>query len=388
MPEPFNKRVALPHAFQSFVMGGFEGSTLQFHDGRRIDAIAESHHDVHCEADYRLLTKQGIQTVRDALRWHRIESKPGVYDWSEFRAMISASQRAGVQVIWDLCHFGVPDHIDVFAAEFPEQFADFAAAAGSVLAEQSSVAPWWCPINEISYWAHAAGADGFMHPSRVGAASTLKLQLVNAWLLAAARLKSIDARAQFVATDPLIHVTHMGGSESQATCDNEASLESFDQLLGHGLFAVGHPDSVDVIGVNFYSQNQWRVEDGQPVGLGMGGYRPLHLLLLDIWERYQRPILISETGAEAESGPAWLRHVSSEVAIARTKGVPIVGICLYPVMDYSAWVDGRHCRTGLIERAGSERTVCPDMADAVATTRREQSGHFVSYAPAGLRLVP
>lgn len=370
-------------------MGGFEGSTLQFHDRRRIDPIAETRHDIECEADYRILARHGIHTVRDALRWHQIEPIPGVFDWTDFRSMIRAAQRANVQVLWDLCHFGVPDYIDIFAPEFPWQFAKFAAAAGRVLAENSESAPWWCPINEISFWAHAAGTDGFMHPSRAGSAAALKDQLVKAWVLAAQELKSIDSRARFMATDPLIHVAHRGDHEEAALLHCESSFEAFDQLTGRGTFDPVQQDNVDVIGVNFYPHNQWCVEDHQPVGLGMNGYRPLHLLLRDVWRRYQLPILISETGAEAESGPAWLRHVSSEVAIARAAGIPILGICIYPIMDYPAWVDARHCRTGLIQSVGHQRRVCPDMANAVDAAQKEHKSRVVySQCETTLQLVP
>ena len=29
-------------------------------------------------------------------------------------------------------------------------------------------------------------------------------------------------------------------------------------------------------------------------------------------------------------------------------GVPVEGVCLYPVMDYPGWRNQRHCRCGLI----------------------------------------
>ena len=34
---------------------------------------------------------------------------------------------------------------------------------------------------------------------------------------------------------------------------------------------------------------------------------------------------------------------------ALREGLPILGVCLYPAMDYPGWDDGRHCRCGLIE---------------------------------------
>lgn len=360
--------------FDSWFMGGFEGSPLQFHDDRRIDPIAASGHDVHCEADYQLLSEHGIRTVRDALRWHRIERRPAEYGWGEFEDALHAADVAGTQVIWDLCHFGVPDHTDIMRDDFPQTFAAFAEAAARVHRRETVAAPWWCPINEISFWAHASGADGFMHPSRPGEAAHIKRQLVSAALLAGERLRAVDARARTIATDPLIHVTDAGGSRGRAEAQCADALEAFDMLLGRRAPELGgHSGSIDALGVNFYPHNQWRAENAEPVGFGMLGYRPLHLLLEGVWTRYGIPLLISETGAEGESGPAWLRHVCAEVEAAERRGVSVLGVCIYPVMDYPAWVDDRHCRTGLIQRTDEGRVVCPDMGARSVIYRKYSS---------------
>jgi hypothetical protein len=87
--------------FQSFFMGGFECATHRRRDGRRLDLIKATHHDVNAAADYRMLADHGICTVRDGPRWHLIESSPGHYDWSSFLPMLRATQETGTQVIWD-----------------------------------------------------------------------------------------------------------------------------------------------------------------------------------------------------------------------------------------------------------------------------------------------
>jgi hypothetical protein len=60
--------------------------------------------------------------------------------------------------------------------------------------------------------------------------------------------------------------------------------------------------------------------------------------------------LITETGAEGEAAFGWLGYIA-EVRQARRLGGPVVEVCLYPVMDYPAWDDERHCGCGLIEVA-------------------------------------
>ena len=132
-------------------MGGFEGSDFAFWDGRRIDCVASTRHAVSYLADYRLLSDCGIATVRDSFRWPHTEAAPGIFDWSSVRAMLTSARKAQVQGIWDLCHFGVPAHVDVCTADFPARLANFAFEAALFAKSMGLLGQWWCPVNEISY---------------------------------------------------------------------------------------------------------------------------------------------------------------------------------------------------------------------------------------------
>ena len=79
-------------------------------------------------------------------------------------------------------------------------------------------------------------------------------------------------------------------------------------------------------------------------------------MLTEVHARYGRPLLISETGAESANGPGWLHYLCGEVRTAMRHGVPVEGVCIYPVMDYPGWVDGRHCPSGLIRLDSGYRT--------------------------------
>src|SRR3954452_17599949 len=93
--------------FQSWFIGGFECSTHRRRDGRRLDLLASTCHDVNVAADYRMLADRGIRTVRDGVRWHLIETSPGHYGW--------------------------PDDIDVWSPAFVDRFAAFARALARVV---------------------------------------------------------------------------------------------------------------------------------------------------------------------------------------------------------------------------------------------------------------
>jgi hypothetical protein len=355
----------------SFFLGGFECSSHRRRDGTRLDLLASTRHDELAEADYRQLRQQKIHTVRDGLRWHLIETRPGHYDWSSFLPMLRASVDVGTQVIWDLCHYGWPDDIDIWSADFPRRFSQFAGAAAAVVRRETDAAPYYCPINEISYWAWAGGDAGRINPCSLGRAAELKRQLVRAAVLAMNAIRAVDPRARFMTAEPSIHVTCGSGEPDEIAAAENYRLSQFettDMLSGRrdpGL--GGGPQYLDIVGVNFYPDNQWYF-GGQTIPFGHHAYRPFADMLQEVHQRYGRPIVVSETGAEGAAKSSWLHYVGAEVEEARRRGASVEGICLYPVLDYPGWENGRLCKVGLLGPAdpSGTRALCRRTADEIA----------------------
>ncbi len=361
-------------SFQSFFMGGFECATHRRRDGRQIDVLTSTGHAAQAAQDYRLLAEAGILTVRDGLRWHLIESAPGVWDWSSLLPMLDASIATGTQVIWDLCHWGVPKGLDPFTPEFITRFAAFAGAAARVISDRmgglDGPVPCFCPINEISFWAWVGGDVKAFAPHREGMGPELKRQLAAASIAGIRAVRAVDPRARFVQAEPIIDIVpkwrdikrhpHIVDDTRNHTA---AQYEAWDMIRGDRDPELGgSPEMLDLVGVNYYWNNQW-IHGGDRKPLGHPDHRPLHIMLEDLWRRYDRPILITETGAESGAQVGWLGYIASEVRQARRNGVPILGICLYPVMDYPGWDDERHCRCGLLEVDDEwrERTLRADL---------------------------
>jgi hypothetical protein len=112
--------------FRSFFLGGFECSTHRLRQGKRLDLIAATRHDSFCEADYARLREIGISSARDGVRWHLIETSPYRYDFGSLIPMLRAARNTGLQVIWDVFHYGWPDDLDIFSPEFLRRFGVFA----------------------------------------------------------------------------------------------------------------------------------------------------------------------------------------------------------------------------------------------------------------------
>src|SRR5262249_13029109 len=120
----------------SFFGGGFECSTHKRRSGKRLDLIAATKHDQFALQDYQRLREQGLRAAREGVRWHLVEVKPGRYDFSSVLPIVRAAYATETQVIWDLCHFGWPDYLDVFKPEFVESLASFGAAFANWLANE------------------------------------------------------------------------------------------------------------------------------------------------------------------------------------------------------------------------------------------------------------
>jgi beta-glucosidase/6-phospho-beta-glucosidase/beta-galactosidase len=373
MPRP-EKSHRLP-LFGSYFLGGFECSSHRRPDGSRLDLLAATGHDRLFRDDYEGLAQHGIHAVRDGLRWHLIETAPGRYDWSSFLPMLSAARDAGIQPIWDLCHYGWPDDIDIWSPAFVDRFAQFAAAAARLIKNETDDVPYFCSINELSFWAWAGGEVGRFNPCAHGRGAELKRQLVRASIAGIDAVRSVEPRARFITAEPLIYVDPGLGDAEHAKAAEVYRLsqyEALDMLVGTLEPELGgSADHLDIVGINFYPDNQW-YHHGPTIPFGHHAYRPLSQMLVETYDRYRRPLLIAETGAEGSPRAAWLHYVCSEVEAALQLGVPVEGVCLYPILDYPGWDNGRTCHVGLFSNPGEDggRNVCRAFAREL---RRQQS---------------
>lgn len=367
-----------PGLFRSFLMGGFECSSHRRGDRRRLDLLEATGHDAHVLTDYRTLARHGIRTVRDGLRWHRIETAPGRYDWSSLLPMLQAARATGTEVIWDLCHYGWPDDLDIWSPAFPDRFAAFARAAAQVIGGETEGAPSYVPVNEISFFAWGGGSVAYINPFAEDRGDELKLVLARAALAAIDAVRAVDPRARIVSAEPAIHVVPRSGRPKDLAAARDytaAQFQALDLLLGRLRPDLGGAeDRVDLVGLNVYVHNQW-MDGDLPLPLDHPSYRPLRETLSETYRRYGRPVLVAETGIEGDTRAPWLRVVATEVAAAQQAGVPVGGLCLYPVTDYPGWVDERHCPTGLLGYPGprGDRPEYEPLAEELSGLRREMT---------------
>ena len=334
--------------FRSFWMAGFEASSHINRAGARLDMIAATQHDLNAAEDYARVRQLGIRTVRDGVRWHLID-RGSHYDFSSLAPMAEAANRQGVQVIWDLCHYGWPDGVDLFSAAFINRFARFCGAVARLMRGLTDQPAVYVPINEISFFTWAVSTRGIFFPYELGRSGELKRHLVQAAIAGMEAIWAVEPRARMAHVDPVFNVVPPRDRPDLgplASAETGSQWEGWDLLSGRKEPHLGgHPRYLDLFGVNYDSGNQWEVGEN---ALDWDEPRPderrvpFWHLLRRVHERYGRPMFVAETGHFGKGRVGWVREIGDQVRQAQAMGLPVKGVCLYPALDRPDWDDDSH----------------------------------------------
>ncbi len=340
--------------FRTFLQAGFECSTHKQGTGRRLDLLASTKHDLLAYEDYKRLQSFGISTVRVGARWHLIEEVPGEYNFHSLGMLFDAAEKTGTEILLDLLHFGWPEHVDVFSPSFAGAFQRFVHQVTRFVKERGTCCLKFAPVNEISFLSWAGGDVGAINPHTIGRGAELKRNLIRAATAASDILLNELDGARLIWPEPVIHIVgrpSIPGDDFEAERYSLAQYEAWDMVSGRVAPELGgKPEYLDIIGVNFYDRNQW-FHHGQTLTRNDPGYRPFCDILEEVWNRYRRPMFVSETGTEDDARAEWFNYVCDEVVAAHRLHIPVHGICLYPITNHPGWDDDRHCCNGLFDYA-------------------------------------
>jgi len=369
--------------FKSFWQAGYECSTHTLKTGKRLDLVGSTRHDVFAGRDFARLKDVGILTAREGLRWHLIETQAGKYDFSAELPILEAAQRQGIQIIWDVFHFGWPSGLDIFAPEWVERFAGLASAFGRVLRSEMTETAFVAPVNEMSFFAWAGGDTQYLNPFATGRGGELKRQLVRGAVKASDAIRAEIPEVRLVSPEPVIHIVgdpNRPDDVLQAAQYESSMFEAWDMLSGRVQPELGGKESyLDVIGINYYDRNQWW-NYGKTIHRNEPEYRPFREILAEVHARYRRPMFVSETGTENEDRPYWLAYIAEEVWGAFRAGVPMEGICLYPILNHPGWDDDRHCFNGLWDYAqpNGDREIYKPLAEELKRQKYFEREYYES----------
>jgi len=328
-------------------MGGFEACHALNEHRVRIDMIGVTRHDVLCREDYKMLKANGIYTIREGLGWYEIDKGTDEYHFGRFETMMRIAQEEGMEVIWSLNHFDFPDYLDVFSDQYALRFTQYAVAAARKLREYTDGVLYINPFNEISFGVWICADLGVWAPHTHGRAMELKIQVVRGAIQAMRAIRAIDNNVQFIQVDPIMvrmaeagapdHVHHFANGWHNVVC------QAWDMIIGRAFPELGgSPDLMDIVGINYYVTNQEIIRKHPPhpsVQLPMySRFRiPFVNMIQSVYDRYHKPIIISETGCYGNLRVPWWRRTLRDVDAALARGIPLWGVCTYPVIDRPDW---------------------------------------------------
>jgi len=335
--------------FYSFWMAGYECSDKLNVFGNRVDFLNITGHLELIYEDYARLKNFNISTVREGIRWSFVEKQPYVYDFSTVAEMIKAAKAYGIQQVWDLCHFGYPDDLTPLHPMFARRFA---ALCKAFVEFYRSINPSETliiiPINEVSFISWLGGEACGTAPYCNGFGWQVKYKLMKAYIEGVAVLKNLDNNLLILTSEPLVNMAPPeNASEKEivnAALEHQFQFQAADMLCGKICPELnGQPGYIDIIGLNYYYNNQWIT--GTTKFLGWNDepkdsrWIALSHLINDVYKRYNKPVVITETSHPKEDRPVWIEDVTKQLIEVLHNNIPLWGACIYPIIDRPDWND-------------------------------------------------
>jgi len=358
--------------------GGIECTVARITNGFR-DQSAETGHRVRPD-DIARIAELGIRMLRYPVLWETVLPRsPDRVDFSWHDARLEQLQDHDIRIIAGLCHHGSgPHYTSMLDPAWPELLARHA----SRVAERYPQIDFYTPVNEPLTTARFSGLYGHWYPHGTDYGTFLRI-LVNeckAVVLSMRAIRKVAPGAQLVQTDDMGKTFSTRALAYQAEHENQRRWLTFDLLCGmvdrhhpwwrifldHGIeerelsFFLDGDAAPDIIGINHYltserylderltryPEHHWggngrqRYADAEAVRMPL----PAENLgpaarLRETWERYKRPIAVTEVhhGCTRDEQLRWLVEVWQAAQRLRQEGADIRAVTVWSLFGTVDW---------------------------------------------------
>lgn len=300
-------------------------------------------------------------------------------------------------------HYGTPLWLrgSFLDPDYPARVAEYAVA---MVERYGGIAGGWTPLNEPVVSADFSGRRGVWPPHLRGQSGhdLVLITLAEGIARTIAAIRSVRADVTIVAAEPCdVAITDEPSLEMlvaetwqhhflplglvRGRVDGAHPL--YGRLVGSGVSAERlerlrtDPQTVDVVGVNFYPSMSCR----RLVTIGRrlvrqnrrGGAKDLADALVRFHRHTGLPIMVTETSdvGRVEDRARWMDASVMAVARLRSAGVPVIGYTWFPVFSHGDWRwrrgphsrDAYWCHMGLWDIDERLRRVRTPLADRFAT---------------------
>ena len=321
----------------------------------------------------------GIRRIRLPLLWERCATDtPRVFDWGWSDARVQRLRACGMDCVAGLVHHGSgPATTSLLAPNFAADLAQYAGAVARRYPDLSA----YTPVNEPTTTARFSGLYGVWYPHHGDDASFVRalLNQQHATVLAMRAIREVNSAAQLVQTEDLGFTHATPALQYQADFENERRWLGFDLLCGlvdpahpfwnylrrHGaterelIEFVDAPCPPDITGINYYVTSQRFLDDrldlycaGMRAGNGRDRYVDVETVrvhgglldgvsarLKEVWERYRRPVALTEAhiGCTREEQLRWLKQSWDAAQALRSAGADVRAVTAWAAFGTMDW---------------------------------------------------
>jgi beta-glucosidase/6-phospho-beta-glucosidase/beta-galactosidase len=338
---------------------GIENSYPTIAGGRRIDQMEKCGHYDRWEEDFALVQEMRIPALRYGPPYYRVHAAPDRFDWSWADEQMHDLRDRGIEVIADLCHFGVPDWLGGFQdPAFPVLFASYARA----FAHRYPWIRYFTPVNEIFVCASFSALRGWWNECEASDAAFVRAtrNLCMAHELAVEAILGERPDAIIVQGESMEHF-HAASRAAAREAERWNALKflSIDLTTGRALAPVMakllHQHGVTSndlsffrerravgqrwLGLDYYKSCEHRITStGAMTDAEQGfGFRRLASAY---YQRYRLPLFHCETNMACGPAVDWLHEQWGELTALRADGVPVRGFTWYSLTDQIDWQHG------------------------------------------------
>ena len=339
-----------------FFSTGIENSYPTISTGSRIDQMEKSGHYSRYGEDFALVKEMGITALRYGPAYYRTHTGPEKFDWSSADDPMSMLDEMRIEVIADLCHFGVPDWLGGFQdPAFPVHFADYARA----FARRYPWVRYYTPVNEIFICASFSALRGYWNECLMSESAFVNAlrNLCMAHELAVDAILAERPDAIIVQSESLEHFHPAGkGAQKRAERENAFKYLSLDLTLGRelapGMAGFLNENGVSSNDLSFFREKRavgqrWLGMDYYPTcehRVSSTGRTTTHWkgqgffsLAAEYYRRYRIPLFHCETNRVSRLGVSWLEEQWSDILALRAAGIPVHGFTWYSLTDQIDW---------------------------------------------------
>lgn len=357
------------------IWGGVECTVNRVGDAYH-DQIERSGHARRLE-DLDRFAGLGIRALRYPVLWERT-APDGCARFAWADARLGRLRELGVRPIVGLVHHGSgPPRTSLVDPSFVEGLARFARA----VAERY---PWvedYTPVNEPLTTARFSCLYGHWYPHGQDGRAFLRALLTQCRAIAAAMraIREVNPRARLVQTEDLGKTFSTPLLAYQAEHENHRRWLSLDLLMGrvdrdHPFYPqllewgaspgeleafVASPCPPDILGINHYITSERFIDerlerypprfhggndrhayaDVEAVRVVAGGVGGHLARLLEVWERYRRPVAITEAhlGGSREEQLRWLIEAHRAAVAARAAGADVRAVTAWALLGSFDW---------------------------------------------------